>query len=58
MEKVIKCDFKLGSEERSIDRYQRGVYLSKVQGRQAILSIYATNKNRAVFPMGHTIFQI
>jgi hypothetical protein len=29
--KVIKCDFKPGSVERSIDRYQRGVYLSKVQ---------------------------
>jgi hypothetical protein len=29
--KVIKCDFKPGSVERSIDLYQREVYLSKVQ---------------------------
>jgi hypothetical protein len=29
-EKVIKCDFKPGSVERSIDLYQREVYLSKV----------------------------
>jgi hypothetical protein len=39
--KVIKCDFKRGSVERSIDLYQRGVYLS----RQAIISISGTNKN-------------
>jgi hypothetical protein len=49
MEKVLKCDFKPGSVEWSIDRYQREVYLSKVQ---AILSISSTNKNRAVFPVG------
>jgi hypothetical protein len=29
--KVIKCDFKPGSVERSTDLYQREVYLSKVQ---------------------------
>jgi hypothetical protein len=29
--KVIKCDFEPGSVERSIDRYQRGVYLSEAQ---------------------------
>jgi hypothetical protein len=29
--KVIKCDFKSGSVERSTDLYQREVYLSKVQ---------------------------
>jgi hypothetical protein len=48
--KVIKCDFKPGSvDERSIDRR---VYLSKVQ---AMLSISATNKNRAIFQVGITI---
>jgi hypothetical protein len=29
--KVIKCDYKPGSVERSTDLYQREVYLSKVQ---------------------------
>jgi hypothetical protein len=33
--KVIKCDFKPGSVERSIDLYQREVYLSKVQAAAA-----------------------
>jgi hypothetical protein len=28
---VIKWDFKPGSVERSVDIFQRGVYLSKVQ---------------------------
>jgi hypothetical protein len=45
--KVIKCDFKPGLVERSIDRYQRGY--TSARRRQAILSIYATNKNRAIF---------
>jgi hypothetical protein len=44
---VIKWDFKPGSVERSIDVYQRGT-----TSTAAILSIYATNKNRAIFPVG------
>jgi hypothetical protein len=52
--KVIKCDFKPGSLERSTDLYQREVYLSKVQ---AILSISSTNKNRAIFPVGIPFFK-
>jgi hypothetical protein len=49
--KVIKCDFNPRSVERSIDRYQRG-YTSAKYRQQAILSISATNKNQAIFPVG------
>jgi hypothetical protein len=42
--KGIKCDFKPGSVERSIDLYQKRLYLSAVQ-QQATLSTSATNKN-------------
>jgi hypothetical protein len=37
--KVIKCDFKPGSVERSIDLDKEGIL------QQTILSISATNKN-------------
>jgi hypothetical protein len=50
--KVIKCDFKPGSMERSIDRYQRGYTSARCRQQQAILSIYATNKHRVIFPVG------
>jgi hypothetical protein len=33
---VIKCHFKPGSVERSIDLYQRGVYLSSCSCRQYV----------------------
>jgi hypothetical protein len=49
--KVIKCDFKPGSVERTIDRYQRG-YTSARRRQQAIFAISSTNKNRAIFPVG------
>jgi hypothetical protein len=47
---LIKWDFKPGSVERSIDRYQRGY--TSARCRQAILAISATNKNRSIFPVG------
>jgi hypothetical protein len=61
--KVIKCDFKPGSVERSTDLYQREVYLSKVQ------AVAAAGSSRRYFQSpppikierfssGHTIFQI
>jgi hypothetical protein len=59
--KVIKCDFEPGSVSRSIDLYQREVYLSKVQAvqqqQQAIFSISSTNKNQAIFPVGIPFFK-
>jgi hypothetical protein len=54
LRKVIKCDFKPGSVERSVDRYQRG-YTSARCRQQAIFAISATNKNRAIFAVGITI---
>jgi hypothetical protein len=50
--KVIKWDFKPRSMERSIDGYQRGYTSARCRQQQAILSIYATNKHRVIFPVG------
>jgi hypothetical protein len=51
--KAIKYDIKSGSVERSIDRYQRGCTSARCrQQQQAVLAISATNKNRAIFPVG------
>jgi hypothetical protein len=53
--KVIKWDFKPGSVGRSIDVYQRGY--TSAGSWQAIRSISATNKNRAIFPVGIKIHE-
>jgi hypothetical protein len=47
--KVIKCDFKPGSVERSVRSTSKGVYLSSQL--HAILSISATNKQLSNFPV-------
>jgi hypothetical protein len=38
--------------ERSIDRYERGYTSARSRQQQAILAISATNKSRAIFPVG------
>jgi hypothetical protein len=52
IEKEIKCYFKPESVEGSIDLYQRGYTSARCRQQQAILAISATNKNRAIFPVG------
>jgi hypothetical protein len=46
--KVIKCDFKLRSFERSIDQEQKGVYLRTEAEEEAINWDPTTNKNRGI----------